>query len=64
MAATFVSLFPASWWLAQVVPPMFYRGWNHDPRFFEIYSLGFLVTQCRKPGLAGGVPCGVGRSAP
>ncbi len=42
---TFVLLLPALWWLAQAVPPLFYFGWDYDPRFFQIYWPGLVVTR-------------------
>jgi hypothetical protein len=34
---TFALILPTAWWLAEVIPPRFYDGWNHDPRFYRIY---------------------------
>jgi hypothetical protein len=31
--------------MAEVIPPLFYRGWNHDPRFYQIYLPSLLVMQ-------------------
>lgn len=41
----FALVFPTIWWTAEVIPPLFYRGWNHDPRFYQIYTPGLLLTQ-------------------
>ena len=35
----FVVCLPTVWWLAQEIPGLFYDGWFHDERFFDIYWL-------------------------
>jgi hypothetical protein len=34
---TFFTCLPTVWWFAQEIPSFFYDGWDHDPRFFNIY---------------------------
>ena len=43
--ATLLLLLPGVWWIAQTAPTWFYSGWNHDPRFYDIYLPGFFVVR-------------------
>ena len=36
---TFIVCLPTAWWFAQEIPALFYDGWFHDSRFFNIYWL-------------------------